>query len=70
MPPRAIGEKGEQLALLQGMLHEKMTSPEVGKLLYNLGADDNNPAGQFETNVPSDGAYIKETYRQYKIQTN
>ena len=69
MPPKAIGEKGEQLALLQGMLHEKITSPEIGKLLNDLGADDNNPAGEFESNILTDSAYIKETYRQYKIQT-
>lgn len=69
MPPKAIGEKGEQLALLQGMLHERITSSEIGKLLNDLGSDDNNPAGKFESNIPADGAYIKETFRQYKIQT-
>ncbi|MCK5674095.1 MAG: carboxypeptidase M32, partial [Spirochaetales bacterium] len=30
MPPKAIGEKGEQLALLQGILHEKITSSDIG----------------------------------------
>ena len=30
MPQKAIVEKGEQLALLQGMLHEKITSSEIG----------------------------------------
>jgi len=69
MPPKAIGEKGEQLALLQGILHDKITSPEIGKLLNDLGADDKNPAGKFESKIQTDSAYIKETYRQYKIQT-
>ncbi len=69
MPPKAIGEKGEQLALLQGLLHDKITSPGIGELLDNLGADDNNPAGEFESKIPTDSAYIKETFRQYKIQT-
>ncbi|MCK5674253.1 MAG: carboxypeptidase M32, partial [Spirochaetales bacterium] len=69
MPPKAIGEKGEQLALLQGILHEKITSPQIGKILNDLGAGDNNPTGKFESEIPTDSAYIKETYRQYKIQT-
>ncbi len=69
MPPKAIGEKGEQLALLQGILHEKITSSDIGKLLDDLGADDNNPAGKSDSLSPTNSAYIKETYRQYKIQT-
>ncbi len=69
MPPKAIGEKGEQLALLQGMLHEKITSSEIGKLLNDLGATDDNPTGNLEPNTSTDRAYIKETHRQYKIQT-
>lgn len=69
MPTAAIGEKGEQLALLQGILHEKITSSEIGKLLNDLGAEDNNPAGKFESDIPTDSSYIKETFRQYKIQT-
>ncbi|MCK5198690.1 MAG: carboxypeptidase M32, partial [Spirochaetales bacterium] len=69
MPLMAIGEKGEQLALLQGILHEKITSTDIGSLLDDLGADDDNPMGKFETKLPADSAYIKETFRQYKIQT-
>ncbi len=69
MPPKAIGEKGEQLALLQGILHEKITSAEIGNILDDLGADDNNPSGKSDSRSPTDMAYIKETFRQYKIQT-
>lgn len=69
MPQKAIGEKGEQLALLQGMLHEKITSSEIGKLLNDLGANDDNPTGNLEPNKSIDSVYIKETFRQYKIQT-
>jgi carboxypeptidase Taq len=69
MPSKAIGEKGEQLALLQGILHEKITSPGVGRLLDDLGANDNTPEGKSASISPTDSAYIKETYRQYKIQT-
>jgi len=69
MPPKAIGEKGEQLALLQGILHEKITSPDIGQILDNLGANDENPAGKSDSISPTNSAYIKETYRQYKIQT-
>jgi len=69
MPPKAIGEKGEQLALLQGILHDKITSPDIGKILDSLGANDNNPTGKSDSLSSTDSAYIKETFRQYKIQT-
>jgi carboxypeptidase Taq len=69
MPSKAIGERGEQLALLQGMLHEKITSSKIGNILKDLGVDDNNPSGQFKSRDSVNTAYIKETYRQFKIQT-
>lgn len=69
MPPKAIGEKGEQLALLQGILHEKITSSDIGNILDDLGTDDKNPAGKSDSISFTDTAYIKETFRQYKIQT-
>ncbi len=69
MPVKAIGEKGEQLSLLQGILHEKITSPEIGKLLGDLGASDETPEGVFSYGNDVDSAYVREVFRQYKIQT-
>ncbi len=69
MPRLAIGEKGEQLALLQGILHEKITSSEIGKLLEDLGASDETPEGVFSDGNVVDSAYVREVFRQYKIQT-
>ncbi|RKX85731.1 MAG: carboxypeptidase M32 [Spirochaetes bacterium] len=69
MPSKAIGEKGEQLALLQGIMHEKVTSSEIGKFLEILGAGDNTPSGIVDSATTTDKAFIKELYRQYKIQT-
>ncbi len=38
MPPRGAAARGEQLATLQGLLHEKMTAPELGDLLARAEA--------------------------------
>ncbi|MDR1506272.1 MAG: carboxypeptidase M32 [Treponema sp.] len=38
MPPRAVEERAEQLAVLEGLAHEKLTAPETGELLRDLGA--------------------------------
>ena len=37
MPPEAIGERAEQLALLQGLIHDRQSSPEIGEGLASLG---------------------------------
>ncbi len=69
MPSLAIGEKGEQLALLQGIMHKKTTSSEIGHLLEELGADNHNPSGKSNEADTTDKAFIREIFRQYKIQT-
>ena len=37
MPSLAVEERAEQLAVLEGLAHEKLTSPEIGGLLEDLG---------------------------------
>jgi carboxypeptidase Taq len=37
MPAEAIGERAEQLALLEGLIHDRRTSPEIGDHLAALG---------------------------------
>src|SRR3989304_3274638 len=39
MPPKAIGLRSQQLALLSGMQHRMETDPEIGKLLENIESD-------------------------------
>ena len=36
MPPKAIGLRSQQLALMSGMQHKMETNPEIGKLLGNI----------------------------------
>jgi carboxypeptidase Taq len=36
MPPKAIGLRSQQLALMSGMQHKMETSPEIGKLLESI----------------------------------
>ncbi len=40
MPEHAIEERAEQIALLQGLIHERITSSKIGDSLVRLGATD------------------------------
>lgn len=40
MPSAAVEGRSEQLALLEGIKHEKFTDPEIGNLLEQLASDD------------------------------
>ena len=37
MPPKAIMERSEQIALIEGLVHDRMTAPEVGDMLREAG---------------------------------
>jgi len=39
LPERGVEERAEQLALIEGMAHEKAVRPEIGDLLEALEAD-------------------------------
>jgi carboxypeptidase Taq len=45
LPEKGVEERSEQLALLEGIAHEKLTSPETGRLLSELGSSTENPRG-------------------------
>ncbi len=64
IPRQAIPERGEQLALLQSLAHEKITSPEVGELLDQCGCTDDRPWGNGEQ-LEGDGPFLRELYRRY-----
>lgn len=48
MPPLAVEGRSEQLALLEGIVHERFLSPEIGDLLDRLGSTSSNPQGDTE----------------------
>jgi len=57
MPPRAIEERSSQLALIEGLAHEKAVNPEIGELLAALEA---------KTDLSDDErAYIRVVRRDY-----
>jgi carboxypeptidase Taq len=45
LPPAGVEERAEQLALLEGIAHERLTAPETGRLLAELGSVSANPRG-------------------------
>jgi carboxypeptidase Taq len=45
LPPKGVEERAEQLALLQGIAHERFVSPGVGQCLAELGSTEENPRG-------------------------
>ena len=64
MPEAGNGERAEQLALLEGIMHQKLTSPEVGRLLSVLGSDEQKPGGKGDFGV-EDKAFVREIFRSY-----
>ncbi len=65
MPEAGNEERSEQLALLEGIIHQKLTSPETGRLLAALGADDEKPEGKGDF-PDEDKALIREMFRSYR----
>ena len=45
MPEDAIDARSEQVAILESLAHERNTDEEVGKLLAELGSNDETPLG-------------------------
>ena len=45
LPEKGVQERSEQLALLEGMAHQKLASPDTGRLLSELGSKPENPRG-------------------------
>lgn len=67
MPAKGADERAEQLALLEGLSHQKATAPELGELFEALRADSlDDPEHPVEDQC--DKAYIREFFRNYKRQ--
>ena len=45
LPPQGVEGRTEQLALLEGIAHQRLTSAETGRLLAELGSSADNPGG-------------------------
>ncbi|MCF7928495.1 MAG: carboxypeptidase M32 [Spirochaetales bacterium] len=68
MPRAAVEERAEQLSVLEGMIHDRITSEELGELLELLGAEAGNPGGSSDL-LPVDRALVRHVYRHYTRQT-
>ncbi len=68
MPSAGVDERSEQIGLLSRVMHEKMTAPEIGSILSDLGASDNAPNGD-EQLKDADRALVREYYREYSRQS-
>jgi len=68
MPPKAVEERAEQLALLEGLAHEKLVNPEIGSLLSALGSTPGNPLGDSGLS-PEERAYLRALRRAYDQAT-
>jgi carboxypeptidase Taq len=64
LPEKGVQERSEQLALLEGMVHQKLTSPETGRLLSELGSTPENAAGD-EKLPPIERDFLKVLRRNY-----
>ena len=42
LPPEGVEDRAEQLAVLEGLAHEKLVNPEVAELLDRLGVNESN----------------------------
>lgn len=45
LPERAVEERAEQIALVEGIAHERAVNPRIETLLSSLGSTTDNPAG-------------------------
>jgi carboxypeptidase Taq len=64
LPPKGIDERSEQLALLQGLAHERTVSETAGELLDKLGSSRENPRGGPGLSE-LDGAFLRAWRRRY-----
>jgi carboxypeptidase Taq len=64
LPPGGVADRAEQLALLEGIAHERLTSPELGRLLAEAGSDSQNPRGD-EKLPPLERDFLKVLRRNY-----
>ena len=61
MPEGAVAERSDQLALLEGQVHERQTSPEMGELIA---------AGEARSDLDEiDRAFLRELRRTYDRET-
>ncbi|MCL2130051.1 MAG: carboxypeptidase M32 [Treponema sp.] len=64
LPEKGVEERSEQLALLEGIAHDRLTSSESGRLLAELGSSCENPRGD-ESLPPLERDFLGVFHRNY-----
>ncbi|MDR1318408.1 MAG: carboxypeptidase M32 [Treponema sp.] len=64
LPPGGVEERAEQLALLEGIAHERLINPETGRILAELGSVPENPRGD-RTLPELERDFLKVIRRRY-----
>ena len=67
MPERAIEERAEQVALLQGMVHDRIVDPRQEELFGALGMSEKTKMGPSGVDDETRG-FLRETFRRYTKQ--
>ncbi len=68
MPELAVEERSEQLSLLEGLVHERITSPETAEQLDRAGSSDERPEG--DPGLPGlDRAFLRQMHRLWRKRT-
>ncbi|MFP4232211.1 MAG: carboxypeptidase M32 [Spirochaetaceae bacterium] len=68
MPEAAVEERAEQISAMEGIIHGRITSEEIGALLQDAGASEENPSGE-KTLVSLDRAFLRRLHRLYRRHT-
>ncbi len=68
MPSSGVDERSEQISLLSGMIHRKMTDPDIGSILSDLGASEEQPSGEKDLS-DIDRGMVRRYYREYSRQS-
>jgi len=71
MPGGAVQERAEQLSLLSGLIHDRITRPEIGEILAALGVSFESEALPVvpESFKGVDRAFLRELSRLYRRKT-
>ncbi|HEQ71091.1 MAG TPA: carboxypeptidase M32, partial [Spirochaetia bacterium] len=64
LPPRGIAERSEQIALLEGLIHDKITDPRQGELFAAIGMSEKTRLGPPGLSDET-RAFLREAYRRY-----
>lgn len=70
LPKQGVNARADQISQLSALVHQKVTEPEVGRLLEDLGASEELPGGSEELSSRERGLvrlYFREYTKQKKL---